>query len=165
MGPPRVDRFAGLAPGFAVRLFATVQAARTAGLPVAVFETLRSDDRQRWLFAAGRTRPGPVVTGASSALRSWHGFGLAADLAFGGPGRWEWPADGPEWIELETIAGRHGLRSGRAWHDIPHFQPANLKAAPSSRARELLATGGLAAVWIETGHADAAAALDDLNGG
>ncbi len=101
-----------------------------------VNEIYRSDDRQRWLYAQGRTadqcsqrdvdpawaRPGPIVTNAWSAATSPHGFllnGLPAAAALdvvplGADGRpWTRDDDWALFVQLTTdpssIGGQIGL--------------------------------------------------------
>lgn len=45
-------------------LAAAILAARPYGYTVRVIETLRATARQAWLYASGRTRPGPILTRA-----------------------------------------------------------------------------------------------------
>ena len=53
------------------------------GCEVTLVEGYRTPERQRHLYAQGRTRPGPVVTWTT---RSLHSEGRAADLKVEGPG-------------------------------------------------------------------------------
>lgn len=46
------------------------------GIPCRVVEGYRSDERQQWLYAQGRTRPGSIVTNAKTAKQSAHGYTL-----------------------------------------------------------------------------------------
>jgi peptidoglycan L-alanyl-D-glutamate endopeptidase CwlK len=79
------------------------------GAPVRIGEVRRSLERQRTLFAQGRTAPGPVVTWT---LHSKHIRGRAFDFDFvsaldqGDDAAWELAAQVGEWM---------GLRSGRRW--------------------------------------------------
>ena len=68
-----IDRTAALealAPGFAARVRHLLRDCLVAGLDVHVFEAARTEARQRWLYAQGRTRPGAVVTRLSTRLKS-----------------------------------------------------------------------------------------------
>jgi hypothetical protein len=152
--PARQHEFSGLAPGFALRLYLHLRDANKVGLRVGLFEGLRTDERQRWLYAAGRTRPGPRVTNASTGLYGWHLYGLAGDLAFLSQyGEWYWPGDGDvRWSKLAELAPKYGLTTGASYGDRPHHQPANLRTSPSDRARDLYRAGGVVAVWKETNH-------------
>jgi peptidoglycan L-alanyl-D-glutamate endopeptidase CwlK len=88
------------------------------GLPVRIGEVRRSYDRQRWLYAQGRTRPGPVVTWT---LDSKHLRGRAFDFDFisaldqADYGAWEFAGQVGEWL---------GLRWGGRWssEDLRHLE-------------------------------------------
>lgn len=89
-------------------------------IPLFVFEAFRSPERQAYLYAQGRTRPGRIVTYAES-WRSYHQYGLAVDLVFGGPGRWTW--DEPRrgmWKKMHEIGRSHGLMP--LDFETPHLQ-------------------------------------------
>jgi peptidoglycan LD-endopeptidase CwlK len=147
--PPRDTDISRLAPLFAARVAETLSRARMAGLDPVLFEGWRSDVRQRWLYAQGRTRPGDVVTNAQSALYSWHGYGLAVDVISRAHG-WD---DATFFERLARIAKGVGLDWGGDWstRDLPHLQHGTLRAGPSAKARSILKSGGLYAVWEEVG--------------
>ena len=88
--------------------------------PVFIFETYRSHTRQHNIWLRGRRVPGKQVTDMPSG-NSFHQYGLAVDLVFGGPGRWTW--EGP-WHKLGLIGERHGLTWGGRWSkpDKAHLQ-------------------------------------------
>ena len=71
------------------------------GHRVEVVEGYRSAERQRFLYAQGRTRPGPVVTWTKE---SHHMDGHAADLKVEGP----W-AQRDAYVQLQKIAREEGL--------------------------------------------------------
>ncbi len=124
---------------FAVRVAAALAAAHAAGLDVYVFESYRSPARQAELYAQGRTK-GHVVTRAD-AWQSWHQYGLAVDLAFGGDGRWNWNGD-------FAAAGAFFVAAGLA--PAATFETGHWELPPVmtvARARQLAAGGGIAAVW------------------
>ena len=83
---------------------------------VRLWEGYRSPERQRKLYAQGRTAPGPVVTWT---LRSIHSKRLAFDLVFKGPE--PWGASHP-WGALRAVARRCGAEA-RAWEagDLGHY--------------------------------------------
>ncbi len=145
MSPPDISRSSALLfPPFAQRVAAGLEEARAAGLDVHLFEGWRSPARQSALYAAGRTKPGPKVTN-SQAWESWHQYGLAVDVVFGGPGRWSWSGD---WPALRRIMSNVGLRA-LPWEQ-PHFEwPTTLKVGA---ALELTRAEGLLSLWqrIET---------------
>lgn len=153
--PARNSHFHSLAPGFALRLYLGLRNANlNFGIRVGLFESLRVPERQEWLYAQGRTRPGKVITNASTVWRSWHGFGLAGDIAFlNEKDWWYWPSDESLWIKLEQAVKPFGLVTGRSWKspDAPHVQPENVKVSPSSEAKRLYDLGGYEEVWKATG--------------
>lgn len=73
---------AALDPALDARLARVEARMRAAGHPLRIAETGRSAARQDWLFAQGRTRPGPVVTWTRA---SRHETGRAVDVTVGGP--------------------------------------------------------------------------------
>jgi peptidoglycan L-alanyl-D-glutamate endopeptidase CwlK len=66
---------------------------------------------------------------------------------------WE-PDEGEAWFrKVSEVFKRHGCKWGGDWNrpDTPHFQWAQCKASPSDKARELIASGGVIAVWKAVG--------------
>src|SRR5262245_43548476 len=63
------------------------------GFDFHVFEAFRSPQRQAYLYAQGRTRPGKVVTYAEPWL-SYHQYGLAVDFVLKTNGNWDWSTSG-----------------------------------------------------------------------
>jgi hypothetical protein len=93
-----------LAPEFRARLDRVITRMRNEfGHDVQLVETGRSPERQAWLFAQGRTRPGPVVTWTQ---QSAHLTGDAADVIV--DGRWR---DEQAYGRLHRIADEEGLRT------------------------------------------------------
>jgi hypothetical protein len=93
-----------LAPEFRSRLDRVITRMRNEfGHDVQLVETGRSPERQAWLFAQGRTRPGPVVTWTQ---QSAHLTGDAADVIV--DGRWR---DEQAYGRLHRIANEEGLRT------------------------------------------------------
>lgn len=134
-----------LLPAFRSRLTMGVAQARKAGLDVYVFEAWRSPVRQTELYAEGRQVPGGIVTDAP-AWESWHQFGVAADLVFGGPGKWTWEGD---YGRLGPILEAQGLEwygaPGAKFHELPHFEfTAGLTIG---EANAIMKTDGLLGVW------------------
>lgn len=82
------DSLAGLHPKLSQRVQTILDGMRAFGFPMKVLEGVRSDERQRALFAQGRTAPGPIVTRCDGVThRSRHqqqpdGFGHAVDCVF-----------------------------------------------------------------------------------
>ncbi|MGZ3397697.1 MAG: M15 family metallopeptidase [Caulobacteraceae bacterium] len=82
------------------------------GVPFQVFEAFRAPERQAWLYAQGRTRPGGIVTKAQ-AWQSYHQYGLAVDLVLFRQNAWSWSTAGADaglWTMMHDVAQAHGLR-------------------------------------------------------
>jgi peptidoglycan L-alanyl-D-glutamate endopeptidase CwlK len=94
------------------------------GLPLRVFEGWRSPERQRYLFAQGRSRPGRKVT-FSRAWESYHQYGLAVDIVGFVNGGWTWELPDATWSQMHAIGAAHGLE--RLGFETPHLQLADLK--------------------------------------
>ncbi len=104
-----------------------------------VIEGVRTPERQRALYAQGRTAPGPVVTWTlnSNHFRQRDGFGHAVDLL---PAPYDWKATAPfdEVARAMRLAGEMlgiPIRWGKDWDgdgrvgekgesDSPHFELA-----------------------------------------
>ena len=110
-----------LYPPFAEKLKAGLKDVRAAGIPMQLFETFRSRDRQNHLYAKGRTKPGARVTKAKAG-RSYHQYGIAADIVLWIDGRWSW-----EETHLYREAGKIMEKQGLTWlgrtsGDLVHYQ-------------------------------------------
>ena len=145
-----------LAPKFRAAVEQAVSACLAAGLEVKVHEAFRSQARQAWLFAQGRTRPGDIVTNAPTSLTSWHGYGLAVDVIH--KTRAYWPAGrgrqhvaaNEQWFRrVGQVYKEHGLSWGGDWRrpDTPHMQWGRCTASPTEGAKQLMRTQGAPAVW------------------
>ncbi|MEQ5796257.1 D-alanyl-D-alanine carboxypeptidase family protein [Paracoccus sp. NFXS7] len=127
------------------------------GIPLAVFEAVRTPQRQAVLFAKGRTAPGPKVTW-SQPWQSYHQYGLAVDLVIRDSDGWSWDDSGANarhWARMHQIAATHGMtalfnRHGRLI-EKPHIQLRGLSI------RELFAGH-----YPDGGDADWADALSDM---
>lgn len=116
-----------------------------------VFETLRTNERQEFLYGFGRDYDdgrGPV-TAARTAMDGWHAFGLAVDIveADATP----WVAPNAFWQSLGLAYEKHGLVWGGRWKrvDLPHGQWGLCTAKPDSYIRSLYNRDGIEAVWGE----------------
>lgn len=121
---------------------------RRAGFDPIVEETIRSPERQAWLYGFGRDYDDgrKIVTWVH---QSWHTFGLAADIISRSMG---WNAPSKFWNALGAASKDEGLIWGGTWKspDRPHVQWGYpMRQAPSPRAAQLVATGGLPALWRE----------------
>ena len=105
------------------------------GLKAVFTETFRTRERQQYLYAQGRTRPGPIVTWKDGVKKkSNHQSGKAGDIAFVGTdgkpywpplkvrtpaGGWTW---GPQWDLVRRSAKAHELKWGGYYFDGPHLE-------------------------------------------
>jgi peptidoglycan L-alanyl-D-glutamate endopeptidase CwlK len=135
-----------LYPPFRAKLAQVLKETEAAlGEPWVATETYRSPERQLYLFAQGRTRPGPVITWLKSP--QWHGAGLAADCMsksrVGVPSGYQAPR--LWWETYRRIYMAHGLENP-AWSkgDLGHVQLSD----PAVRARAL--------VWVRAGFKEPA---------
>lgn len=119
-----------LKPNFAGRCRAWLAECRAAGLNLYIYEGLRTCERQRELYAQGRTRPGRKVTNAGPG-QSMHQYGLAIDFVplkahakAAGMFEADWNA-AKKYQVAQSIAAKHGLRH-LSW-ETPHLEDATLK--------------------------------------
>jgi len=96
---------------------------RAAGLPLRIFEAWRSPERQRYLYAQGRTTSGPIVTYAK-AWQSYHQYGVAVDFVGHVDGNWTWDLPQSTWNRLHAFGAAHGLE--RLGFETPHLQVTGL---------------------------------------
>jgi hypothetical protein len=102
--PTRPDRAVGdLDPEFRARLDRVIERMEELGHTVEIVETARTSERQDFLFAQGRTRPGQVVTWTRD---SNHERGLAADLVI--DGKYD---NATGFAQLAQVARAEGLRT------------------------------------------------------
>src|SRR4051812_45865119 len=96
-------------------------------IPFRLFEGFRTPERQQYLYAQGRTRPGPIVTKALP-WTSYHQYGLAGDFVLQESGVWTWNATGPHrqwWLRLQETGKLVGLEP--LSFEMPHLQLAGLR--------------------------------------
>lgn len=155
--PPEVPVTRSLdpcAPRFAaaVRL---MMAKLAGGLSEQVFETLRTEQRQAFLYGFGRDYDDGrgKVTNARTALNSWHGFGLAVDIVEKDATPWDAPVT--FWNLIGEAAVEQGLVWGGSWAkpDLPHVQWGKCPASPTDDDRKLFTEHGMEAVWRKYGAA------------
>ena len=113
-----------LHPQMRAKALAVEAACKAEGLPLRIFEAWRSPERQRDLYAQGRTKPGKIVTYAE-AWESYHQYGLAADFVGHVDGKPTWDLPNGTWARLHAIGAAHGLE--RLGFEKPHLQLAGLK--------------------------------------
>ncbi len=154
-GEPPIDVVSSLeplAPGFRRQVEAVLADLEGQGFDPIVHESYRSRATAEVYYARGRTTVPPhgTVTNAPNETYSYHGFGLAVDIISKAKG---WDAPFAFWKALRDTAVAHGLVSGADWKspDRPHIQAKTAHASPSDGARDLLASGGMDAVWATLG--------------
>lgn len=89
------------------------------GLPFRLFEAFRTPQRQKWLFAQGRSR--------ARAWESYHQFGLAVDYVLWVNNAWSWSSTGVYsryWKRLPQLGGELGLEPLPG--EMPHLQVSGL---------------------------------------
>lgn len=115
--------------GMRTQVDCTLAKMKAGGFDAAVFETYRSDERQRFLYSYGRTRPGPRVTNVATAATGLHYWTLAVDVI---DRRKHWDASPKFWHWLGQHAESCGLIAGAFWRsfpDQPHLQYAAWESA------------------------------------
>jgi peptidoglycan L-alanyl-D-glutamate endopeptidase CwlK len=146
------NRLSEVYPPLAYKIRELANTLAAENIEIRVTQGLRSWDVQNALYQQGRTTPGHVVTHAPPG-HSWHNFGLAVDVAPFQAGLPDWNVSHPEWPRLVSIAEGLGLVSGSMWTplpecDWPHLQyVGRFPTTPDDEAREILAGGGVQAVW------------------
>lgn len=143
-----------LAPKFRDAVTAALAECKAKGLDAYVYESYRTNELQALYYARGRTVKPPLrpVTNARTNLYSWHGYALAADVISRSL-LWSAPVS---WFEkMGAIFKAHGCKWGGDWkaRDLPHVQWGRCKPSPSDLARQLMAEGGVEAVWRAVGAA------------
>jgi hypothetical protein len=128
---------------------------RKAGFDPVISESLRTPERQSYLFGFGRKYDDGrgIVTKAPNCDLSWHCFGLAVDVI---SAKYGWDAPPEFWRALAAAAKDEGLVSGSTFTDadLPHVQWGSpMLKTPSPRAASLRESGGNAAVWRVVGAA------------
>ena len=121
---PVIRSLEGLAPKFRTQVAALMNHLADNGFDPVIVESLRSDERQRYLYRFGRDYDDGrgIVTNSPIGQTSWHFYGLAVDVI----SRVErWDAPDAFWSALGVSANVHGLAWGGDWPtlaDKPHVQ-------------------------------------------
>ena len=147
---PAVRDLAVLAPKFRAALERVLADLRGLGMDPLVIETLRTHDRQRFLYGFGRDYDDGrgTVTYSSDADETWHGFGLAADV-ISQADRWNAPL--AFWEALGRSADRHGLLWGADWDGDGDFTTGDFVLAFQGGGYEKGPKPAVAAVPEPTG--------------
>lgn len=131
MSTPRLAGLELLEREFRGRLSWLLVALRAEGIPLDVFETVRSPARQAYLYTIGRDPESPTYGRTITRAMPWHSahqYGLAADLVFRVEGRWSWDEPGPDmWSRLPDLAHKAGLAT--LSFERPHVEVAGFNWA------------------------------------
>ena len=139
--PPKDTSLDSLHPAMKAAVVELKSRLEKAGIPFREIETNRTRERQAWIYASGRTRPGDIVTQKDGAPGVWppdhpvvsergktrqsrHQSRLAVDMWPVKPDGRVWcpPATHEIWKMFRTHARALGLRSGGDWGDWPHVE-------------------------------------------
>jgi peptidoglycan LD-endopeptidase CwlK len=133
--------YADLAPFFAQKLTSAIDDCVSDGYLIRLFEGFRSIERQRWLYASGRTRPGSIVTHAKAG-QSWHQLGVACDVVGYAGGHWDWSID---YDKIDVIFKAHGFESLK-------FERAHKQIRGGltiAQAQRIVANESIEALWSQ----------------
>lgn len=153
-------RLSEVHPKLAEKVRSMAEMLALENIDIRVVQGLRTWDEQAKLYAQGRDgignviSPKQVVTNAKPG-HSYHNLGLAVDVAPFDGGIPDWNNNHPAWKRIVAIGETVGLISGSEWRtfpDWPHFQlTGRLPTSPDDAVRAAYATGGMQAVWDDTG--------------
>lgn len=149
--PPRQHDHHACAPQFASAIDRVISRLTASGFDPVVYEAIRTEARQTWLYGFGRDYDDGrgIVTHAATARNGWHLFGLATDIISRAHG-WDNPAF---FDALRAAYIAEGLTAGASWQmaDRPHGQWGHCRTTPSDESSTLYDNGGMAAVWAAVG--------------
>lgn len=144
-----------VAPLFRQQVIALMQQMREGREPCRIAESIRTAERQAWLYGFGRSYDDGrgIVTNVQSIWTGWHPHGLAVDIVHLTCG---WNVPQSFWDVLHNRAQALGLapaiRVG-ASTDNPHIQWGKCRVTPSFRTRVIELAGGRKALWRAVGAA------------
>ena len=157
LDPDAESKLAKLYPPFADAVRELVLQARAKGMPVSIFQGLRTFGQQLELYKKGRDAnfkvidKKQVVTNAPPGM-SMHNYGLAVDLVFDGdevrPGyQWSWANKHP-WKQLALLGKGCGLEPAFFWKtfpESPHFEKSY--GMTYRELHSVYSEGGTELVW------------------
>lgn len=151
--PPTIHSLVGCAPGFVAAIEQVLVGMQGAGWPCVVRESLRTPERQAWLYGIGRTYDPDgrgIVTNAPTAEHGRHLGGLAVDIVHATKGD---TAPKAFWETLATMAEAEGLSAGWRWQhaDPPHLQWKCPTITPTPEEMRVQREGGNEALWAMVG--------------
>lgn len=150
---PVISRLNALAPKMQEAVTAIIKDMADQGFNARVFETLRTDERQAFLYGFGRQYDDGrgTVTKVQDARKGWHRWGMAVDIVENDASPWDAPQ--AFWQTLGKCAEANGLTWGGRWKflDLPHSQWAGCPTSPTALDIALAADSGIEAVWKKYG--------------
>lgn len=153
--PPRKE-VSLLAPKFAAAVERMLLQMKLNGFDPVIAESLRTNERQAYLYGFGRDYDDGrgIVTNSATADTTWHGYGLAVDVVSKSK---LWDASEAFWTALGATARQCGLAWGGDWPsfpDKPHVQwGAPMRRSPSPLAKQIVEEHGLEGLWRVVGAA------------
>ena len=126
--PTKIDSIAELRPDMREFVRDWLASLSMRGIRIRILETRRSRERQDFLYAQGRTRPGVIVTHKTGDDPTARHVcepeeATALDFCFTGPDPWSgpWEEVGSVW---EAITAHRGGRWGGRWkmRDLGHIE-------------------------------------------
>jgi hypothetical protein len=144
----------GLAPKVQEAVERVLSRMRAEGFNPRLFETLRTAERQDFLFGFGRRYDDGrgIVTKVQSHLHGWHGYGLAVDIVENDATPWTAPQ--AFWNALGRHAMANGLRRDITVNgnlDLPHCQWSGAPISPTALDVALAQEQGIEAVQRKYG--------------
>jgi peptidoglycan hydrolase-like protein with peptidoglycan-binding domain/predicted chitinase len=121
------DKLEHLHPVFREKVKALIQKLDAENLPFRMFEGFRTPQRQRKLYAQGRTTPPWSVVTKAKPWWSNHQYGVAADFVLFENGDWSWDDSGNKsawWGRLHELGREVGL-TPLSW-EKPHLELVGL---------------------------------------
>ena len=150
---PVISRVNALAPKMQEAVEKIVKEMASLGHNARVFETLRTPERQAFLYGFGRTYDDGrgTVTKVQDASKGWHYFGLAVDIVQNDNSPWDAPQ--AFWQTLGKCAEKHNLTWGGRWKflDLPHSQWGGAPTSPTALDIALARDEGIEAVQRKYG--------------
>lgn len=138
----------GLAPKVRDAALAVVADMKALGFNARIFETLRTPERQAFLYGFGRLYDDGrgTVTKVENVRKGWHAYGLAVDIVENDSSPWTAPQ--AFWQALGKSAEKHGFTWGGRWKftDLPHVQWSGCPTSPSPLD---VATPDNASIWAK----------------
>ena len=106
---------------------------KTANVPMKIFESFRSPERQAFLFSKGRFPPNKSMAKVTKAdaWHSYHQYGLAVDMVIDHPDHSMWETGNSTvdawWAKYHELADKNGLEP-LSW-ELPHVQLKDVKTS------------------------------------